>query len=106
MRFSDWASGSQRIVKIVHVSFLEEHVISLCSDETLHFGWQFGLADWRNCSHQNSKRFRKVLFKFSQAYLAGDQQEASQVAAMEFDHDQLDAKDKPSSEKLTPAQLY
>jgi hypothetical protein len=32
--------------------------------------------------------------------------EASPPAAMEIDHDQLDAKDRPRPEKLTPAQQH
>ncbi|XP_032797159.2 LOW QUALITY PROTEIN: E3 ubiquitin-protein ligase HUWE1 [Daphnia magna] len=92
-------------------------LLALCSDETLPLGCQFGRADLEKLLPPELKAVSEgpscsgvtgmeLGTNSVAAALQALSTEASPPAAMEVDHDQLDAKDRPRSEKLTPAQQY
>ena len=92
-------------------------LLALCSDETLPQGCQFGRADLEKLLPPELKTIAdgpscigavgmELGTNSVAAALQALSTEASPPAAMEIDQDQLDAKDRPRSEKLTPAQQH
>lgn len=92
-------------------------LLALCSDETLPLGCQFGRADLEKLLPPELKTTSEgpscsgaagmeLGTNSVAAALQALSTEASPPAAMEIDQDQLDAKDRPRSEKLTPAQQH
>lgn len=92
-------------------------LLALCSDETLPQGCQFGRSDLDKLlpaelksvtegGPSGSAAGMELGTNSVAAALQALSTEASPPAAMEIDADQLDAKDRPRPEKLTPAQQH
>lgn len=92
-------------------------LLALCSNETLPLGCQLGRADLEKLLPPELKAVSEgpsgsatVGVESGTNSVASSLQalsaEASPPAAMEIDQEQLDPKDRPRSEKLTPAQQH
>lgn len=91
-------------------------LLALCSDETLPQGCQFGKADLEKLLPAELKSITEgpsgsatgveLGTNSVAAALQALSTEASPPAAMEVDQDQMDGKDRPRSEKLSPAQQH
>lgn len=91
-------------------------LLALCSDDTLLQGCQFGRADLEKILPPELKSTSESSSSSTVGTEAGTNSvaaalqalstEASPPAAMEVDSEQVEGKDRPRAEKLTPAQQH